>query len=66
MSALPPESGHGLTTDWMEAKRRNLRARPLISNVDLLGNCERIVHFNPEVMSRALDLPVTKKELDGS
>jgi hypothetical protein len=42
------------------------RAEPLISDVDLFGNCKRIIHFNAEVASRALDPPVTKKKLDGS
>ena len=41
-------------------------ALPLISDVNLFGNCERIIHFNAEVASRALDLSVTKKKLDGS
>jgi len=41
-------------------------ALPLISDVNLFGNCECIIHFNAEVASRALDLPVTKKKLDGS
>jgi len=41
-------------------------ARPLISDVNLFGNYKRVIHFNAEVASRALDLRMTKKELDGS
>jgi hypothetical protein len=32
----------------------------------LFGNRKRIIHFNAEVASRALDFRVTKKQLDGS
>jgi hypothetical protein len=52
MSALPPKA--------------DIRQRPSFSDVNLFGNCKRIIHFNAEVASRALDLRVTKKELDGS
>jgi hypothetical protein len=41
-------------------------ALPVISNVDLFGNRKRIIHFNAEVASRALNLGVTKKKLHGS
>jgi hypothetical protein len=53
-----PESGLKICSVW--------RAEPLISDVNLFGNCKRIIHFNAEVASRALDLRVTKKKLDGS
>jgi hypothetical protein len=42
------------------------RAEPLISDVNLFGNCKRVIHFNAEAASRGLDLRMTKKELDGS
>ena len=61
-------SGHCLTTvgSLLTVKICSVRqAQPLISDVNLFGNCERI-NFNAEVASRALDLRVTKKKLDGS
>jgi hypothetical protein len=38
---------------------------PLILDVNLFGNCKSIIYLNAEVPSGALDLGVTKKELDG-
>jgi hypothetical protein len=47
-------------------KSGQLGGQNLISDVNLFGNCERIIHFNAKVASRALNLRVAKKELDGS
>jgi hypothetical protein len=68
MSALPPKADIAWR-GWMSlsVKISSVRlAEPLVSDVYLFGNCKRIVHFNAEVASRAFDLSVTKKELDGS
>ena len=35
------------------------------SDVDLLGYAQRIVEFDPKVSDRAIDLGVSKQELDG-
>jgi hypothetical protein len=64
MSALPPKADI-VERNEMSAKAVR-QAEPLISDVNLFGNCKRIIHFNAEVAGRALDLRVTKKELDGS
>jgi hypothetical protein len=45
---------------------QSMAALPLPSDVNLLGNCKCIIHFNAKVAGRALDLRVTKKKLDGS
>ena len=34
-------------------------------DLDLLGNQERVVHIDPEITDRTLDLGMTEKELDG-
>ncbi len=41
-------------------------AASLISDVDLLCNCQGIIHFNAEITNCALDLSVTKKQLHDS
>ena len=64
-----PESGHCLTTGEspLSVKICSVRqAEPLISDVNLFGNCKRVIHFNAKVAGRALDLRVTKKKLNGS
>ena len=35
-------------------------------NVNLLRNCQGIIHVNAEVSNGAFDFPVTKQELDGA
>jgi hypothetical protein len=45
---------------------QSILAPALISDVDLLCNCQGIIHFNAEITNRALDLSVTKKQLHGS
>ena len=32
-----------------------MSALPQFSDVDLLGNCKRIVHLDPQIADRALD-----------
>jgi len=36
------------------------------TDVDLLSNLDRIIHFDAEVADRALDLRMSKKQLDGA
>ena len=43
-----------------------MSALPFASDVDLFGYGKSIIYLNAEVPSGALDLGVTKKELDGS
>ena len=45
---------------------QSLSALPLISDVDLLGNCKCVIHFDAKVANRALDLAMPKKHLHGS
>jgi hypothetical protein len=45
---------------------QSISAVPCISNVDLLGYGEGIVHINAEIPHRALYLGVTKQKLDGA
>jgi hypothetical protein len=70
MSALPPKADIARRRSVgrpLSVKICSVRlAAPLISDVNLFGNCERIIYFNAEVARRALDFRVTKKELDGS
>jgi hypothetical protein len=42
---------------------QSLSALPLISDVDLLGNCKCVIHLDTEVATRALDLTVPKEQL---
>jgi hypothetical protein len=37
---------------------QSLSALPLISDVDLLGNCECVIHLDAKIANRALDLAV--------
>ena len=70
----PPVSALRLKADIVEGlgisvKCQNLPSKAggaLVSDVNLFGNRKRIIYFNAEVASRALDLRMTKKELDGS
>jgi hypothetical protein len=68
MCKTNPSIAHiGLATHGRSIQIGSSKAgRALISDVNLFGNCKRIIHFNAEVAGRALDLRVTKKELDGS
>jgi hypothetical protein len=43
-----------------------LSALPLISDINLLGNGQGIVYLDTKIANRALDLPVTQKQLDGT
>jgi len=36
------------------------------SDVDLLGNGQRVVDLNAEITNRAFDFPMSKKKLDGA
>jgi len=46
--------------------RQSLSALPLISDVDLLGNCKCVIHLDAKIANSALDLAAPKKQLDGS
>jgi len=39
---------------------------PPLSDVNLLCNCQSIIHFNAEITGGAFNLSVTKKQLYGS
>jgi hypothetical protein len=42
------------------------RSAHVVQTFDLFGNRESIVHLNPKISNRALDLPMDKQELDGA
>jgi hypothetical protein len=46
--------------------RQSVSALPLVSDVDLLGNRESIVHLDTKISNGAFDLSVPKKQLHGS
>jgi hypothetical protein len=45
---------------------QSLSALPLISDVNLLGNSQGVVHLDTQIPDCALDLLVTQKKLHGS
>ena len=45
---------------------QSLSALPLISDVDLFGNRECVIHLDAKKANRALDLAVPKKQLYGA
>jgi hypothetical protein len=54
---------------WSTIKLRGTCAGvflPAKLDANLFGNCQRIIHIDAKVPNGALDLPVTKKKLDGA
>jgi hypothetical protein len=45
---------------------RSLPPLPLISDINLLGNGQGVVHLDTQIPNYALDSPVTQKQLQGS
>ena len=43
-----------------------MSALPQFSDVDLLGNCKRIVHLDPQIADHAFDPRVSEQELNCS
>ena len=65
MSALRPIA-HKIADIAGPDGGQSISAPPGISNVDLLGYGEGIVHINAEIPHSALYLGVTKQKLDGT
>jgi hypothetical protein len=51
---------------WTIADQGPLVEENRLSDVDLLGDLDGIIHFDAEVTDRALDLRMPKQKLDGA
>ena len=60
MSALPLKADISWASDDVGVGRAY---PPPILDVDLLGDCQSIIDFNPKITNSALDFSVTKKQL---
>ena len=49
-------SAYGTKRLWI--RRQSMSALPRFSDIDLFGNGKRIVHLDPEIADRTLDLRV--------
>jgi hypothetical protein len=45
---------------------RLVQAAPENLDLDLLGNCERVINIDAEISDGALDLGMAQQELDGT